>query len=315
MMHHALVLAPDAAEYKPLLQAALLPELTLYWADSVAAAQPYLAQCDIVLGQPALVASVLAQMPQLKWVQATFAGVDALCRPELRQDYQLTNVKGIFGPLMSEYVFAYILGLERHVWQARNLQQQNQWHPEPLAYRSLQGLHIGIAGLGSIGQQLVATAKHFGMRVSGLNTQGQAISGVDHVYAQDQLEKFLPDLDYVVLVLPATPATQHLFNAKTLKLLKPQAVLINVGRGSLVEEQALIAALQAQTLRAAVLDVFAHEPLAPASPLWQMPQVYITPHIAAHSFTDQIASIFIQNYQHFRQNQPLCYAVDIAKGY
>ena len=314
-MHHALVLTPDADDYIALLQTLALPQLQLYPAASVEAAQPYLGQCDIVLGRPDKVVGVLAFMPRLKWVQSTFAGIEVLCQPSLRQDYQLTNVKGIFGPLISEYVLAYVLGLERQLWQARALQQQKQWQPNALAYRSIQGVTIGIAGLGSIGQHLAATAKHFGMQVSGLNTTGQPVADVDKVYTPAQLAEFLADLDYLVLVLPSTPATHHLFNAQTLKLVAPQTVVINVGRGSAIDEQALVNALQTKQLRAAVLDVFEREPLSSDSPLWQLPNVYLTPHIAAQSFTPQIAAIFRDNYQRFLQQQPLQYLVDIKRGY
>ena len=314
-MHQALVLTPDLLEYQAALARYALTDLRLYYADNIAAAQPFLAHCDIVLGQPALTAAVLAQMPQLKWVQATYAGVERLMPANLRRDYCLTNVREVFGPFMSEYVFGSILSLERQFCAARAYQSAQQWQPERLTYRGLQGLTLGIAGLGSIGLHLAQTAQHFGMQVSGLKRSKARLETEIPVYTPDQAQTFLEALDYLVLVLPDTPHTKHFINAETLKYLKPEAVLINVGRGASVHEAALIDALQQHKLRAAVLDVFEHEPLPVDSALWQLPNVYLTPHVAAHSFPPQIVSIFAENYERFRNNEPLLYEVDFERGY
>lgn len=314
-MHHALILTPDMSEYHAALASYHLPDLRLYGANNIAAAQPFLAQCDILLGQPALSAAVLAQMPQLKWLQSTYAGVERLMQPQLRRDYQLTNVRGVFGPLMSEYVFGYMLNLERHFCVARAYQIAQQWQPERLNYRSLQDLHLGIAGLGSIGSHIAQTARQFGMQVSGLKRTAEPVAGVDKVYTPDQLEAFLAPLDYLVLILPDTPDTKHLINGQTLSYLKPEAVLINVGRGASVDEAALVNALSQNKLRAAVLDVFEREPLPADSALWQLPNAYLTPHIAAQSFPKQVAAIFAENYQRFNSGQALNHLVNFERGY
>jgi len=313
----ALVLSHDAAHYQALLQQASLPGLRLHYAASIAEAESIstLAQCQIVLGQPDLSAVLLPQLPQLQWLQSTYAGVDALCRPGLRTDYQLSSVKGVFGPLMSEYVFAYVLGLERQVFQARTLQQQACWDWQALAYRRLADLHLGIAGLGDIGQHIAATAKHFGMQVSGLKRQRSEVAQVDAVYDNSQVAEFLAPLDYLVLVLPDTPHTQHFLNSDTLAMLKPEAVVINVGRGAAIDTDALVQALQQQRLRAAVLDVFEQEPLPTEHPLWPQPNAYITPHNAARSFPDDVVQLFVSNYQRFVAGEPLLYLVDFSQGY
>lgn len=312
-MHQLLILSPEAEEYQQLLSSYQLTDLQVHTATQPELAAEYLQQINLVLGDPPLVAKLLHTLPNLTWVQSTFAGVNALCQPELRQDYLLTNVKGVFGQLISEYVFGYILALERDLLRAYQQQSQQQW--QPFAYRSLVGLKIGIAGLGDIGQQVAATAKHFQMVVKGLKFSPASLPNVDELYTLPALQQFLQDLDYLVITLPATAHTQHLFNAEALKQLKPETVLINVGRGACIDQTALTVSLQNKQLRAAILDVFVEEPLAPNDPLWTLDNVYITPHQAAVSFPEAIIKIFAHNYQRFQQGQTLDYLVDFKHGY
>lgn len=312
-MNHLLILSADAQDYAERLTAAALAELSIQTATSAKLDKHSLQNINLVLADPPLLVELLTHLPKLQWVQSTYAGVNALCAPGLRNDYQLTNVKGVFGPLISEYVLAYMLALERDVFRARTQQRQHQWQPFP--YRSLAGLKIGIAGLGDIGQHLATTAKQFAMQVKGLKFSAAKVLNVDTVYTLDHLAEFLADLDYLVITLPATPLTHHLFNAETLAYLKPEAVLINVGRGACVDQAALTAHLQAKQLRAAILDVFEEEPLLATDPLWELENVYLTPHQAAVSFPENIVKIFTHNYQRFQQQQSLEYLIDFAKGY
>jgi phosphoglycerate dehydrogenase-like enzyme len=312
-MNHVLIVSTDAQSYATLLKPYALTDLTLYVSDTPKVDPSLLSKVNIILGDPPWIAKLLAQAPQLKWVQSTYAGVNTLCQPELRTDYQLTNVKGVFGQLISEYVFGYALALERGLFRARTQQTQHQW--QPFAYRSLAGLTMGIAGLGDIGQHLASTAKHFAMQVKGLKFSPATVLYVDSVYTLENLNDFLQDLDYLVITLPSTPLTKHLFNAEALAQLKPDTVLINVGRGACVDQAALTACMQAKKLRAAVLDVFEDEPLAPDDPLWDLEEVYISPHQAAVSFPADVVRIFAQNYQHFQRGESLDYLIDFNKGY
>jgi len=231
----------------------------------------------------------------------------------LRRDYILTNAKGMFGRLIGEYVMAYVFAHERQLFRMRKNQLERRWRP--LAYRPAKDIRLGIVGLGSIGRELALTARHFGFRVTGLNRSGKPSDAVEDVYTAADMATFLADLDYVVLTLPATPETRHFVNARTLGLMKPSAVLINVGRGNSVSETDLVQALRDGVIGAAVLDVFESEPLAQDSPLWLMPNVYITPHTSAISFPDEIAAVFIENYRRFAGGQPLQYVVDFELGY
>lgn len=312
-MNQLLILSPEADEYASLLTPYALDQLTIHTANQTKIDPTKLQTINLVLGDPPWLAKLLPHLPKLQWAQSTFAGVNALCKPELRSDYRLTNVKGVFGQPISEYVFGYILALERDLRRAYHQQTKHQW--QPFAYRSLAGLKIGVAGLGDIGQQVAATAKHFGMRVKGLKLSPSIVPHVDEVYTLAELAVFLQELDYLVITLPATAETQHLFHAQALQQLKPEAVLINVGRGTCVDQTALTHSLQTKQLRAAVLDVFAEEPLAADDPLWDLENVYITPHQAAVSFPVDIVKIFVHNYQRFQQGQTLDYLIDFTKGY
>jgi len=308
-----LILAADAAKYTRLIKAAKLQQLEVLTASDAGSEKALAARCNIVLGDPLMVSDVLASAGQLEWVQSTWAGVDHLCRTNMRRDYVLTGAKDIFGPTISEYVMTYLFALERRVFSMRANQLEQQWRP--LTYRPARGIKLGIIGLGSIGRKLALTARHFGIQVVGLNRSGRSCDEVEKVYGAENFAGFLGSLDYVVLTLPATPKTRHFIHADVLKLMKPTAVLINVGRGNSINEADLVSALREGVIGGAVLDVFETEPLSKQSPLWRLPNVYITPHIAAVSFPEDITGIFIENYHRFLRQEPLLHVVDFELGY
>ena len=312
-MNKLLVLAADAEKYTTLIRAANLPELEIVTAGDAESASDVLSNCNIILGDPLPVSELLASAAQLQWVQSTWAGVDHLCSPGLRTNYILTGAKDIFGNLISEYVMTYLFALERGVFTMLKNQAKQCW--KPLPYRPAREITVGIIGLGSIGKHLAHTARHFGIRVLGLNRSGKPCAGVEKVYTNDDLPGFLEETDYVVLTLPDTPATKNFINTDVLSLMKPSTVLINIGRGSIVNETDLVRALREGIIGGAVLDVFHAEPLAKDSPLWQLPGVYVTPHNAATSFPEDIVAIFIDNYQRFLKKEPLRHRINFELGY
>ncbi|MFC1776542.1 D-2-hydroxyacid dehydrogenase [Pseudomonadota bacterium] len=312
-MNRLLILAADVAKYTVLIKAANLPQLEIQAASDQVSAELSIDGCNIILGDPPLVSKVLASARALEWVQSSWAGVDELCRPDLRRDYVLTGAKDIFGPLISEYVMTYLFAIERRLFTMRINQLKRSW--KPLSYRSSKQITLGIVGLGSIGAHLARTARQFGIRVIGLNRSGHPCKNVEKVYTSDDPAGFFKEPDYIVLTLPDTPQTRHFINADNLSLMKPSAVLMNVGRGSLINEADLLTALREDVIAGAVLDVFQNEPLVQDSPLWQLPNVYITPHTAAMSFAQDIVEIFIDNYKRFIQKQPLSYIIDFDLGY
>jgi phosphoglycerate dehydrogenase-like enzyme len=312
-MNHLLILTDQADKYLELLRKCELPDLEAVACAHEEKARQAIRCSNIVLGEPAMIANVLSEARCLEWVQSTFAGVEALCVEGLRRDYILTGVRGVHGPMMSEYVLAYILAIERRLFETKENQNAKAWIE--FSYRRLRGLTLGICGLGSIGRHLAQTAHHFGMRVMAFKRTPGEIPYVEQVYTGASFGKFLGLLDYLVLVLPNTPDTTGLINSETLKKLKPSAVLMNVGRGNAIVEADLVYALKNRLIRAAVLDVFSEEPLPSNSPFWDLPNVLITPHNSAISFAEDILPVFCKNYHCFLQKKPLNYVIDFKRGY
>jgi len=312
-VNRLLILAAEVAGYTALIRAANLPQLEIHAVSDQASAEELVAGCNIILGDPPLVSKVLESAKALEWVQSSWAGVDALCRLGLRRDYVLTGAKEVFGPLISEYVMTYLFAFERRIFTMRINQLKRRW--KPLTYRSSKEITLGIVGLGSIGAHLARTARQLGIRVIGLNRSGRPCENIKEIYTPDDLAGFFKKPDYIVLTLPDTPCTKHFINAENLSLMKPSAVLMNVGRGSIIKEADLVTALREGVIGGAVLDVFEDEPLAQNSPLWQLPNVFITPHTAAMSFPGDIVKIFVDNYKRYVQKHPLSHIIDFDLGY
>ncbi|HVB37342.1 MAG TPA: D-2-hydroxyacid dehydrogenase [Vicinamibacterales bacterium] len=312
-MHHLLILSRHASEYHRLIDGEHPPDLEIVSTADPAHALRDGAGCDLVLGEPSLIAQVLSQLTALRWVQATWAGVEPLLAQGLRRDYVLTNARGVFGPLMSEYVFGYLLAHERLIFSRHASQLAGRCDRTPPG--SLRGKRIGLLGVGSIGADLAHTAQCFHMRVHGYTRATEACPDVDTWFHGDDLEAFARGLDYLVCVLPHTPATRGLVGERLLRALPQHAVFVNPGRGQVVDEDALADALQAGRLAGAVLDVFHEEPLPPYSVFWRLPNVLITGHTAALSFPEEIAPVFVDNYRRLLAGEPLKHQVDFERGY
>jgi len=312
-MNRLLILSDKSQEYAEELRSRKLEELEIHLATNANIDPVLLAEVDIILGRPDLTVKILDHAKKVRWIQSAFAGIEPFCDSGIPNGCVLTGVKDIFGPLISEYVFGYILALERNIFQVRQNQFSATW--EKIPYRSLSELTVGICGLGSIGKHLATTAAHFGMKVLGLSRSGKQTPNVDRAYRASEILEFVPDLDYLVCVLPNTNQTRHIVNEQVIRSMKSSAVLINVGRGATVDEHAVSKALNNGELRAAVLDVFEHEPLDAYSPLWRLKNAYITPHNSATTFPRDIVNIFCENYQRYRQRQPLKFIIDLDRGY
>lgn len=308
-----LILAPDPTRYAELIKGFDFTDLELIVCNSIEKAEEWAEHCNIILGEPTHIVPILECAKRLQWIQSTFAGVEVLLGPDKRTDYILTGVKGVFGPHMSEYVFAYILTLERNIFEIYENQQRKVWKKIP--YKSLKDRLIGICGLGSVGLYIAQTARHFGMKVWGYKRSYEEVPGVDRIFTQSDFKEFLSHPDYIVITLPGTPDTLHLIDYDTIKAMKSSAVLINVARGSVVSENALVRALEEGLIRGAVLDVFEEEPLPEESRLWALPNVMITPHNSGLSFPEDIVEIFADNYRRFVDKKSLKYRVDFNRGY
>jgi phosphoglycerate dehydrogenase-like enzyme len=312
-LHNLLILSQHFEIYRQLIEQANLPGLSIRAVGEPDQALRIGGGCDLVFGEPSLISQVLTSLPNVKWVQTSWAGVEPLLGLDMKRDYILTNVRNIYGPMMSEYVFGYLLMLERRIlprWQA---QLNKKW--DDRASGKLKGKIFGLLGVGTIGAHLAATAHHFGMRVYGYTRQSETCKDVDRYFHGDSWCTFAFDLDYLVCTLPGTTATKCIVDADFLAALPTKAWLVNIGRGITIDEPALVNALNNRALAGAILDVFAEEPLPPNHPLWSTPNTYITSHTAARNYPPDIASIFIENYNLFNQGEPLLYQVNFEKGY
>lgn len=308
-----LILSKHADAYRQLIAAARVPDLEITSASDASDLGPDALSSELLFGEPSLIRTVLSRLTAVRWVQATWAGVEPLLDPSLRRDYILTNARGVFGGLMSEYVFGYLLAHERRMFEKFEAQQTHRWDPTPPG--TLRDRTIGLVGVGSIGAALARTAKHFGMRVKGFTRTSEDCPDVDAYFHGDDRLAFAADLDYLVTVAPNTAGTRRLVDATLLGALPPHAVFVNPGRGSIVDEAALAEALRSGRLARAVLDVFEQEPLPPDHVFWRTPNVIITSHTAALSVPADIAPVFIENYERFVAGKPLRYRVDFDAGY
>lgn len=267
---------------------------------------------EVVLGRPDFLAQLMDSAPPVRWVQSTWAGVTPLIQHAYKS-YVLTGVKGIFGQQMSEYVLAHLLAHEGRLRQRWQNQLSGLWDNKVSG--SLRDKTLGIMGTGSIGAAVAESCSALGVRCTGLNSSGNSHPGFQQVFAPRELTEFLRDSDYVLGLLPDLPATTGLLNTEAFDSMKTDALLINVGRGNLIVEEDLVVALKTQKIAGAVLDVFQQEPLPNNSVLWSVPNLTITGHIAAVSQPDDIAGLFLQNYERYCSGQALLHTIDFDKGY
>lgn len=261
---------------------------------------------------------------KLRWIHSPAAAVHQLMFPELvKSNVVLTNARDVHGPVVAEHVMALIFAMAKKIPQAVRFQQQRVWgqqqiwdtDPRP---RELTDTILGLVGLGSIGREVAKRASALGMRVIAVREHADnAEPGVAKVYSQGQLDELLAQSDFVVLAAPVTPRTQGLLNTERLGRMKSTAYLINVGRGPLVDEAALLAALQEKKIAGAALDVFSEEPLPVESPLWDLDNLLITPHTAGltEKLWERHYALFSENLRRYLRHEPLLGIVDKQRGY
>ncbi len=312
-MPNLLILSDKANEYERLVRAANLPDLEIISSDDGQVEAEIAGKCELVLGDPDRIRALLPSLTNLRWAQSTWAGVEPLLEAPARRDYVLTNARGIFGPQMSEYVFGYLLAHERRMWEHHRSQLERRWTPAEGG--TLRGKTIGLLGVGSIGAHLAGTAAHFGMTVRGYTRASETCPDIDVYYHGADLLAFADGLDYLVCSLPDTSATGQLVGKTLFESLPSHAVFINVGRGSALDEGALVEALRSRQIAGAVLDVFEVEPLPESSPLWDLPNVFITYHTAAVTYPTDMVGLFLENYARYLGDEPLKYVVDFELGY
>ncbi len=299
------------------------PGLEVVHLSNYERASQEIADAEVVIGW-SLRGEQINAARKLRWIHSTATAVHALMSPELQNsDIVVTNARDVHGPVVAEHAMALIFALAKRLPQAMRYRQQKHWAQQDLwdtrlQPRELRGATIGILGLGGIGRPLAKLAKSMGMKVVGVRAHGgRSCEAVDIVYRLDRLEEVVRAADFVVLALPLTEKTDRLMNAERLAWLKQDAYLINVGRGALIDEDALVEALQRRSFAGAALDVTTQEPLPSSSPLWEMENVLLTPHTAG--LTDKMwerhYAAFAENLGRFLKGEPLLWIVDKAKGY
>jgi D-2-hydroxyacid dehydrogenase (NADP+) len=254
------------------------PELAVDLVDHHSKVGPHIGEADALLTfAPMLADHVLQSAGRLKWVQALGTGVDNLIdRPVLRKNVIVTNVHGIHGPPVSEAALASMLALARNLPRAVRSQEKQQWVRFPA--QLLHNKTVGIFGVGAIAEALAPKCKAFGMRVVGVSSAPREVSGFDHMYESAELAAVAGEFDFFVLLTPLTEKTRNAIGARVFAAMKPSSFLINLARGGVVDEAALVEALGARRIAGAALDVFVEEPLPADHPFWAMDNVIITTH-------------------------------------
>jgi len=270
-------------------------------------------------GSRAEVKKVLEGAPKLEWIHSRSAGLDSMLFPELVESpLPLTNGSGVFSQSLGEFVIAGALYFAKDMPRMLRSKKAHRWDVFELAELSTQTM--GIVGHGDIGRAAAKRAKALGMRVLALRRSTAPRAGdedVDQVYATADLHAMLPECDYVVAAAPLTPETRHMLGAPEFALMKRSAVIMNVGRGPVIDEAALAVALADGTIRGAALDVFEVEPLPESSPLWEMENVFISAHTADHTFTwlNDAVVFFKEQLERWRKGEELKNVVDKRAGY
>ena len=315
---------PDAQPFRDAIAAdpVLRESVELHFATGDAVAKP-IAQAEIAwCGN--LSPNMIDKAQRLRWISFWSAGVDGKITPQLlERDFLLTTASGVHGANIGEHIMAWMLMFTRDMHYHVRSQVAGEWKRSAVmsAVSELTGQTLGIVGYGRIGEGLAVRAKAFGMRVVALKRNpalryNENVT-VDQLYAPSELRQLLAESDHVCISLPLTPDTYHLFNAEMLSYMKPTAYLYNVARGKIVDEQALIAALQEGRIAGAGLDVFEQEPLAADSPLWKLENVIITPHTAGQTpyYFVRAAELFAENLHRYLRGETLHNLYRHERGY
>lgn len=285
------------------------PQLAVTMVDHVTKADPHIGVADVLLTFGAQIGehadALFRKAPRLRWIQALGTGVDNLAdQPALRREVWITNVHGIHGAAMSEAALMAMLALSRDLPRVVRNQDQARWDRWPA--RLLDGKTVGMMGVGAIALDLAPKCKALGMTTVGISSAPRPVAGFDRMYGRDELGVAVRELDHFVILTPYTPETRGIVGATVLAAMKPSSCLINLARGGVVDEDALLATLQEGRIAGAALDVFAKEPLPQGHPFWRMKNVIVTPHLGGFydTYVDRALPIVEENMRRFLAGAP-----------
>ena len=292
----------------------------LAFADTEAELAAALPGADVLFAwrpRSALLEPVWDRASDLRWIQSASAGVDGLLFPKLvESEVVVTNARGVFDVAMAEYVLGLLLLFAKGLPGVLERQRRKEWRPGDSEL--LAGKRLLVVGVGSIGRAIGRLGEALGMRVRGVGTTSREDDDVfETVLGVDDLARACSWADVIVAVLPGIPTTRHLFDETVFAAMKPSARFVNVGRGSTVDERALVEALESGRLAGAAIDVFEQEPLPEDSRLWSMPNVVVSPHTSADfaGWRETLVELFVENLQRYVAGRPLKNVVDKARGY
>lgn len=265
-----------------------------------------------------LSAQLFDQLPKLSWIQVLTAGLDQLPLQEMDQrGILLTNVRGLHAIQMAEYTIAMIINIVRRSFQFYELQKERRWDPT-IRLDEAYGKTVGILGLGAIGLEIAKRAKAFGLKVIGLRKNpGPCPPEVDRLLTSGQEDILFQESDFVVILLPVTAETQNFVGQRLINQMKPDAYLINIARGAVLDEEALLEAVRQNKIGGAVLDVFKEEPLPSNHPFWTEEKIIITPHVAGRSpkYMQRAMDIFVENLTGYPDQSRMKNVIDLKRGY
>lgn len=277
------------------------PDIEVQVVDHHAKACERIESVDVLLTFGTMMSDdVLKRASRLKWIQVLGTGTDGVVdQPSLRPDVLVTRVRGIHGPAMSEAALAAMLALGRDLPRSLRCQQRRSWERWPSTL--LSGKTVGILGMGAIAEALAPRCKALGMTVVGLSATPREAPGFDRTHARSRLNELAGEFDFLVVLVPLSPQTRRLVDARTFASMKPTSFLVNLARGGIVDESALVAALESGAIAGAALDVFEEEPLPEASPLWSARKLIVTTHLGGYydRYADDVMPLVVENMRLF----------------
>ena len=299
-MKNVLIFNVNAEKYKQFLEPDF-PEVRFYAAGNSADAGDVLGETQILMAvSHELTDGLIQKAPNLEWIQSLISGTDAfLTLKSLNKDVLITSARRIHGPQMSEMAFLHMLNLTRNYPRMLRNQDKGIWErwPQPLLYKK----KVGILGIGTIAEELARKCKAFGMTVYGISATKREVEGIDRFFAREQLCEAAAVVDYLIVLIPYSAETDKIINADVLSAMKPSAYLINIARGGVLDEDALIEALNAKKIAGAGLDVYSQEPLPQDHPFWKMDNLLMTPKVGGMSdiYVEQVLPILKTNLRHY----------------
>jgi phosphoglycerate dehydrogenase-like enzyme len=297
-----LVLHPQAKDYGRVLKAKF-PEIAIHAAAKEEEVGDFIERADVLL-TGRISDFLMKRASKLQWVQASTTGVDYILNlPSLRKGTIITSCRGIHGPQVSEMAFLLMLALNRDLPEAVRNQDKEVWERWP--GKLLWKKKVAILGVGVIGEEIARKCKAFGMEVIGIDIVRRKVEGIDRFCGPEEVVSVAGEADYFIVMAPYTPQTDKILNSKVLSAMKPTAFLLNLARGELVDEEALINALKTGQIAGAGLDAFCQEPLPKGHPFWGMRNVIVTPHIAGMSdiYVEQTLPVVEENLRRFMKGE------------